>query len=162
MFSDQPTARDLAERGIAESHDHAEEGEAGWTDRAIAKVEAFSRQTEFFLAEECKAWAYGDGLSVPPVDGAWGQVMRSAASRGIVHSFGRKAATSPGSHGKLMTLWRRGPGNVAEPAITAEQVDDDVRFITELAAQMKNEGRIFIYEPLLRVARNIRALASDL
>jgi hypothetical protein len=158
------TAHQLAEKGIRESHDHAEEYDDGWTERAVEKVREFARQHEtgYFLAESCKAWAYQDGLAVPPVEGAWGQVMRAARSRGIIHSAGRSAATSPGSHGKLMTLWARGPGSTAEPAITHAQADEEARFIHDLAIQMRKEGRSMLSERLLTCEQSIRALASDL
>lgn len=164
MSDDEPTAQQLAERGIKESHEHAEEESANWTKRAVDKVATFTRlhETGFFLAESCKAWAYEDGLPVPPVDGAWGQVMREASRRGIIHRSGRAAATSPGSHGKLMTLWARGPGNIEGPAITAEQAAEEARFINELAVQMKREGRVVLSERLFACEKSIRQLASDL
>lgn len=163
LFHPPATAQQLAELGIRESHDHAEEVESGWTLRAVDKVAAFAKQTEMFLAEDVKAWAYQDGLEVPPVDGAWGHVMRLAAARGgIIHRFGRKAATSPGSHGKLMTLWRRGPGDVAEAAVTAEQADRQATMLHEAAVQLGKEGRVLLREALFEAERVMRALASDI
>lgn len=158
------TARQLAEKGIRESHEHAEEQSTDWTKRAVDKVADYARHhdTGFFLAEDVKTWAYQDGLDEPPVDGAWGQVMRTACSRGIIHRFGRQAAKSAGSHGKLMTLWRRGPGNLEAPPITAEQAGEEARFINELAVQMKKEGRALLSERLFACEASIRALASDL
>lgn len=155
------TAQQLAERGIAESHAHAEGYDEGWTERAVERVRRFAQQEEYFLAEQVKAWAYEDGLAVPPVDGAWGQVMRTAAERGIVHRYGRRAATSPGSHGKLMTLWRRGPGSIAAPPITAKMVEDDCRVIREVADFLAQQGRSMSKLRLLEVQNTLRALSSD-
>jgi hypothetical protein len=156
------TAKQLAERGISESHEHAEEVDAGWTERAVKAVAEYAKLNEMFLAEDAKAWAYESGLEVPPVDGAWGSVMRLAAGRGIIHPFGRKAASSPGSHGKLMRLWRRGPGNIEAPAVTAEEADRQASLLHEFGVQMGREGRIMLREALFEAERTMRALASDL
>jgi hypothetical protein len=156
------TAQQLAEKGISESHDHAEEVSPDWSRRAVEKVAAYAKTNEYFLAEAVKAWAYEDGLEVPPVDGAWGHVLRAAAKQGICHRFGRQAATSPGSHGKLMTLWKRGPSNVQQSNVTAEDAANVIRLIEEHANQMQNEGRRIIAEALRGTVSTIRALASDL
>jgi hypothetical protein len=161
----EATANQLALQGIRESHEHAEEYDSGWTERAVDKVAAFAKQHEtgFFLTESCKAWAYSSGLAEPPVDGAWGAVMRRARARKIIHHAGRAAATSPGSHGKLMILWGRGPGSISDtPLVTAEQAAEEARFIGELAVQMKKEGRALLAERLFESEKVIRAMASDL
>lgn len=159
---DPQSAGELALLGIRNSHQHAEEVDEGWTERAIEKVAAYARREEHFLTESAKAWAYEDGLEVPPTDGAWGQVMRSAAARGIIHRFGRAAAKSPGSHGKLMALWRRGPGIADAPGITAEEAADKIRIIDELRVQMRKEGRSILAEAMIDCIRVFRELASDL
>lgn len=162
LFQPPATAEQLAEKGIRESHEHAEQANDDWTARAVEKVREFAKDNDYFLAERVKAWAYEDGLDVPPVDGSWGQVMRNAAKLGIIHAFGRAAATSPGSHGKLMTLWRRGPGNIAAPAVTQEQIEEEIRFLTDTRDVMRKEGRSFLWPRFDQTIELIRALASDL
>lgn len=155
----EPTGRELAEIGIRESHEHAEQVSADWTRRAVEKVGEYAHLHGEFLTEELKGWAYQSGLEQPSVDGAWGAVMRTAAARGIVHSAGKKEARSPGAHGKLMTLWRRG---FKEQAVkpTHKQVHDMAAALGRFAVQMRKEGRAIFAEQLLEAEKMLKDLVA--
>lgn len=88
--------------------------------------------------------------------------MRSAANEGIVHRFGKAAATSPGSHGKLMTVWKRGPGSIEGPPLTQREVADKIRIVEETVGLLRQQGRSILAEALLDCARVFKILASDL
>lgn len=156
----QPTGRELTEKGIAESHEHAEGVSPEWSLRAIKLVEEYARYNETFMTEEAKVWAYQNGLPEPPVDGAWGHVMRAAAARGIIHRAGKREAKSPGQHGKLMTLWRRGSEMMQRSAPTAKAAHEMADSLKRFSEQMKKEGRTIFAERLLEAERMIRDLAA--
>lgn len=156
----QPTGRELAEKGITESHDHAEQVDEGWTLRAIALVADYAKLHAEFMAEDVKPWAYQSGLPEPPVDGAWGSVMRGAAARGIIHRAGKRESKSPGQHGKMMTLWRRGSEMLARKRPTAREANEQADALDRFALQMKNEGRAVFAETLKSAAQLIRDLVA--
>jgi hypothetical protein len=156
-----PTAAELAEKGILESHEHAETVDSGWTQRAIEKVREYAESHEWFLAEDVRLWSIEKGFEQPPAKGAWGQVVRSAAKLGICHARGRRSAKSAGSHGKKMRRWRRGPGGALE-IVTEAKADDDCRFLEDMARRCDLNGRDIFASRFRAIANDIRILASDL
>jgi hypothetical protein len=157
------SARELAEKGIEESHEHAEEESPGWTERAIEQFREYARTHEWFLTEDVREAATNAGFEEAPDKGAWGKVAKLAAKQGICHARGRRSAKSPGSHGKKMVRWRSGPKSTFE-LVTEAQVDDDCRYLEELAARclQVTPQRPVAAARLREVATHLRVLSSDL
>jgi hypothetical protein len=159
LFTPPATAQQLAEKGIKESHDHAEQHAAGWSTRALTCVSRYVGQTfEPFLTEDVKAWAYENGLDKPPVDGAWGHVMRTAAKHKFIHRCGRREAKSPGSHGKPMALWARGPK--PDNVVTASEANESIEFLERLRVVMDRECRTLFVPQLETAIARFKLLAS--
>lgn len=160
-MTDHPTGRDLAEKGIRESHDHAEAVRGAWTDRAVKKVDEYAKLTFEFMAEDVRDWAYASGLEEPPAEGAWGTVMRWAAAQGIIHRVGTRPAKSPGQHGKLMTVWQRGPESIHERrTVRSKDAHEMADSLKRFSEQMRKEGRTIFAERLLEAERMLRDLAA--
>lgn len=155
-----PTGRELAEKGIRESHEHAERVSEEWTRRAVAKVEEYASLNGEFMTEDVRPWAYENGLDEAPVEGSWGQVMRSAAARGIIHRAGSREAKSPGQHGKKMAVWRRGPEFLAKPKPTDSDVLEMAARMDRFSEQMRKEGRAILAEQLTDCGMMLRELVA--
>lgn len=101
----EPTARDLTEKGIAESRDHAERVRPGWADDALGYFRLYASLHPSFMTESVRAYAYECGLDEPPAPGAWGNVARKAVSEGYVRKQGLSTSGNATQHGKPMALW---------------------------------------------------------
>lgn len=94
-----------AEKGIADSADHADAVEEGWTYQALAYLRNYlHRHTEPFLIEDLRAWAEGEGLPAPVNAKAWGKVTRMAVARKLIEKCGAREALN--SNRSLKHLWR--------------------------------------------------------
>lgn len=101
----EPTARDLTEKGIAESAAHAEQVASGWKERALAFFKLYATLHPTLMTENVRAYAYERGLDRPPAEGAWGSVTRKAMTEGYVRKVGFKTSDNASQHGKPMALF---------------------------------------------------------
>lgn len=68
---------------------HADENVDGWTMRAGELLRAYASQHREFIAEECAAFAYSEGLKKEGIDTrAWGKVYRDAKKAGVLRKKG--------------------------------------------------------------------------
>jgi hypothetical protein len=76
------SARELAEKGIEESHEHAEEESPGWTERAIEQFREYARTHEWFLTEDVREAATNAGFEEAPDKGRMGQGRQARGEAG--------------------------------------------------------------------------------
>lgn len=104
-----PTPDEVAahrrDRGIASVAKHAQNDDPGWQDRAIGYVVRCAALHPNFMAEDAREMAELYGLAKPADKRAWGNVMRTAARRGLVRSCGYAPARS--SHLSPKVLWTK-------------------------------------------------------
>jgi hypothetical protein len=101
------TTRELADEGMAQATDHADEVAPGWSETAGRLLEQFAKANETFMAEELRQWAHGEqGLPTPPDPRAWGSVIQRAARRKVIVRVGYRSTKVPPAHAKPMSVWR--------------------------------------------------------
>jgi hypothetical protein len=153
---DKPTGRDLAEKGITESHEHAENVDPEWSRLAVERFREYAKINDVFMTEDVREWSYKAGFPAPPNEGAWGWVARAAASAGIMHRDGTREAKSPGQHGKPMALWRSGPEIVTGKRVTLREAVAMAVELEAAAKHMRGEGRGPFAAQLTDAARMLR------
>ena len=104
---DEQLAEQGKEEGMQTAVDHADRVIPEWSERAFDMLKAFTREhSGEFICENMRRWAYGRGLSTPPIDRAWGAVMLRGAKSGIIRSTGRYEKTvGPTAHRSLASIW---------------------------------------------------------
>jgi len=104
---------DLAQAGMQQAADHAEQEAPGWNDKALAAVLRFLNESALangeFMAEEFRLWAYQKAHLVrPPSERAWGSVVKSAIGAGYIHKVRIGNVRNPRAHGSHAAVYRRG------------------------------------------------------
>lgn len=92
-------ARTATEQGIAQAADNAGQE---WIELAIEEVRRYALNHRTFLAEQVRLSP--NDLPDPPHARAWGQVMLSAAKRGIIEKNGFGFARA--SHLSPVVKWK--------------------------------------------------------
>ena len=77
----------------------------GWSERAMNKLRAFVIFNEEFITEEFRSWATSTGLEEPQNNKAYGHIMRTAESLGIIRKTDRYKPTGAKSHHRPMRVW---------------------------------------------------------
>lgn len=98
----------LRDEGMKQAADHAEAINHGWSELAIEFVRAYSviHKGEQFAGEDIRMWAESKGLLIPPHKRAWGNVILTAAKRGLLRKVGYKKTCNPLAHEAIATLWQ--------------------------------------------------------
>lgn len=95
----------LKNEGMNNALIHADKAYAGWSSSAINYLRQYPEDE--FLAEDVSAWAYKQGLAIPPSKRAWGSVMVSANKQGFIERVGHKNVKNPRAHATPASLWRK-------------------------------------------------------
>lgn len=95
------------ERGMKKAVDHANLVHDRWSDQAYSFLVDFIRIHEGeFMAEDVREKSRGI-VPVPPHLRAWGQIIRSAAIRGLIHRVGYRSVKNERAHNTPAAVWRR-------------------------------------------------------
>lgn len=100
-------AAELRDLGLLRAAEHAEQSHSGWTEQAVDFVRAYAvmHAGRQFTGEDIRLWAESKRFEYPPHLRAWGNVMLTAAKRGIIKKVGYAKTTSANCHEAIATLW---------------------------------------------------------
>jgi len=107
LFADFVKGEQLAEIGMQQAVDHAEEVFENWGDEALAFVRKYVSYTKDpFMAEDVRM-ASLQVVPEPPTKRAWGLIMRRAAQANLISRVGYRKVTNRRAHGTPAALWVR-------------------------------------------------------
>jgi hypothetical protein len=99
LFSD--TAETLRDEGITSVTQHNE----NWMTQALSKLHSHPRNVEV-TGEDLKVWLLRNGLPKPKHHNAWGALIRSAATSGMIVLTGRTIKMKlANSHARRNPIW---------------------------------------------------------
>lgn len=105
LEQEKPGAAELRDKGIKKSAEHAEHVRHGWQSDAVAAIHAYPGKE--FQSDKLRAFAYANGLDLPPSNRAWGAVMQRAVKEGLVEFVRYAPSTSPKQHRCPTSVWRK-------------------------------------------------------
>lgn len=102
----KPTARELADQGMARAAEHADRVSDGWSDNAYQFLRVYAQACPEFMTEQLRVWAHDEGLPKPPDNRAWGAVVNRAVRDGIIVRDRFENIRIPPSHSRPMPVWK--------------------------------------------------------
>jgi hypothetical protein len=98
------TARELRDKGIAQSLKSANELHPNWSENAYNFLKKFIRKNKKFLCEDVRYHSIG---TVPPTRSArsWGAIIRRAASEGLIRRVGIDEVKNAKAHACYASVW---------------------------------------------------------
>lgn len=106
LFDYQPSARELAARGMAIAAAHADAVEPRWNDRAFAMLQRYAAMHREFMTEDARCWAHANGLPMPPDKRAWGSIATRAIRDKIIVRDRFELTRIPPAHATPRPVWR--------------------------------------------------------
>jgi hypothetical protein len=108
-MEDEKTGEDLRDKGIQMALFSADRKEPGWKEKATLMLVEYLNVIggRPFKSEDLREWAYKRGLVMPPEERAWGGVIRSAKSEGLIVSVGLTTYDAPNCHKGYTMLWKK-------------------------------------------------------
>lgn len=101
---DKRLSEENRDEGMQRAIDNADKKIQLWSDQAFDYLMRYNN-TEPFLTEELRLWAYETGLPYPPTCRAWGLVMRRAANLGVIIHDGYRNVSNPKAHSTPASVW---------------------------------------------------------
>jgi hypothetical protein len=89
--------KDLTDEGIKRAIDHAGKP---WANKALNYLDNFLKFNygTTFMIEDVSEWSYGQGLTKPPHERAWGAIARAAIKKGFIKRVGIGQVKRPKAH----------------------------------------------------------------
>lgn len=107
MFPQLLNGQGLAQQGMQQAVDHAEEVHDNWADEAYAFLKKYVGYTLTpFMAEEMRL-ASLNVVPEPPTKRAWGLIIQRAAREKLIRRVGYKAVSNPRAHGTPAAVWAK-------------------------------------------------------
>lgn len=106
LFEYEPSARELAQRGMQQAADHADAVEPRWTDRAFDMLKQYAVENREFMTEDVRVWANANGLAAPPAPQAWGAVTQRASREKLIVVDRYQPTRVPPAHATPRPVWR--------------------------------------------------------
>ena len=108
MFPELLDGPGLAQKGMQQAVDHAEEVHEKWADKAYVFLKKFAGYTkEPFMAEEVRLASLNSGVPEPPSKRAWGMIIQRGSREKLIRRVGYKAVSNPRAHGTPAAVWVR-------------------------------------------------------
>lgn len=103
------TGRDLAQAGMQQALDHAEDVREGWAEEAMNALRMYlaAHQGKEFRTEQVREYAYDVlAISYPPHERAWGSITQRAAREGLIVFVRLGPVKTASSHRANASVWR--------------------------------------------------------
>jgi len=105
LFSQPPTAEQLADEGAARAADHADRTTGGeWTEQASRFTMQLARSCDHFQCSDVRDAAEGK-IPAAPDQRAWGAVIKALHRAGHIRPIGYGPTSRRTSHGRQEQRW---------------------------------------------------------
>lgn len=111
-MNQQAQGKELAEVGMQQAIDHANEETPEWSVMAYSAIKDFLEASPLaegeFMGEEIRLWAHQEGgLVEPPHKRAWGGVIHKAAKCGLIRKLRIDTVKNPQAHAANAAVWSK-------------------------------------------------------
>ena len=103
--SGQKSTRQMAEEGMNQAVEHADEVSPGWSNAAFERFKEYARSHREFMTEDARVWAHEQGLELPPTARAWGSVTVRAKKEGLIAVLRYENTKVPPAHAAPRPVW---------------------------------------------------------
>lgn len=107
MFPELLNGQGLAQVGMQQAVDHAEEVHDNWADKAFGFLKKYVGYTKTPFMTEDVRMASLQVVPEPPTKRAWGMVIVRAKRAKLIRHVGYKAVSNPRAHGTPASVWVR-------------------------------------------------------